>query len=883
MYPFSYLLGIPLGSPTSSILPRQVFRASRCFHDCQSTPFRLQDHLPQLQSALLPVGPDNLVHQPGLVNSDLPDPEIQVDHLADDNACSIPTDPTVPSRALFSCLGETKQLRFAPEPMDPGYNLDNDLQQYSNDLHLKRSCNILGEWLPLAPVNIEKDEGLVFPSTSSRWQLLALRELERETIPGAEEVIRLLEEENLLNQKNQVKWRQELFSSPHVPRRLAERLSLPLSPASDLDDPFIPRPEVLMIDLTSEPSSPVGQSVEKLQTQVQNGSLDSEPAVPSTISGSPPSPRTVLLDTTAWKASQLKLDVPLMTSSPEDPQEYDLHGDSLFGDVNHKELFQNQEESGGVFDEAMLAVLDGYRDQADRMVENERLNPADSALRMQIPALDFRIPEPEWAGHVSTSRAQLSWLQENLLSAFQFPHPLRLVRQEASLKWTPIPPGSGRISLKESSVQLGPASKKLLTLSSSQMCSGDYITKPPGLRILQLPEDEEMEPEASSPEESHTPVLQETSHDIRQPEKPTATRGVPSLDELLKSSRRPGRKSLRRKFGDDSTGLLLDSNDPSATSQLLSAFIELRHPKKPKIANNSTQPSGPARPLPQPPPSDPLSSQGTEEAARHSMVEAPVPQLNLPMEKCRYIISMNFNRVVFTHLEKAWPQAELVDRDFSQYNTVVWSPGSAQPKEVASPLAFEVDISLSPSAGLIATTMLKAKQRPLPGTNTLTPLRERVRQVSRKYESLFILVSENNPMGEYVGSPSASDIASYTDFVRFTASLQSDITTYLVSGAEVTLSKWILTLMCRYAPRANQFGHFLEHRDTSWQLLLRRAGLNITAAQVISGLLLAEYGNLGLAHFLAMTIEERLSRFGRIMGGETALRNASRVLERPWV
>jgi hypothetical protein len=265
------------------------------------------------------------------------------------------------------------------------------------------------------------------------------------------------------------------------------------------------------------------------------------------------------------------------------------------------------------------------------------------------------------------------------------------------------------------------------------------------------------------------------------------------------------------------------------------------------------------------------------------MRDAPTPEFHVPTDACRFIVSSSLNRNVLSQLDKSWPQLELVDRDFSQYNTVIWSSGSAQRKEVISRVSFEADVSLCPSAGIIVTTMLKVRQKPLPGSTALSPLRERVQAVSTKYEYLFILVSESNPVGEYVGSPSTSDMTVYADFVRFTAGLQRGITTYLVSGAECTLSKWILSLMCRYSPQAKQLGKALDFHDTTWELFLRRAGLNINAAQVISEALVSEYGNLGLASFLTMTTEELVSKFGPIMGGERVLRNVSRGLHQQWL
>ncbi|KAK7417347.1 hypothetical protein QQX98_004624 [Neonectria punicea] len=239
---------------------------------------------------------------------------------------------------------------------------------------------------------------------------------------------------------------------------------------------------------------------------------------------------------------------------------------------------------------------------------------------------------------------------------------------------------------------------------------------------------------------------------------------------------------------------------------------------------------------------------------------------------------MSLNRNVLSRIEKTWSQIELIDKDFSQYNEVQWSPGSAKRQEAISPLSFEADIALSPSVGIILTTMLKVKQKPLPGSNSPTPFRDRVQRVSEKYESLFIFVSEANPQGEYVGAPSASDMSAYADFVRFTTALQAGITTELVHGADETLSKWILALMSRFASHSSSFSHLIDARDTTWALFLRRAGLNIFASQVFDNMLATEYGGLGMDRFLAMLLEERISKYGQVMEGDRVLRNVSRQL-----
>lgn len=655
-------------------------------------------------------------------------------------------------------------------------------------------------------------------------------------------------------------------------------MSCPLSPASELDEVFVPSPEVMIIDITSDPSSPVNTTIRELERNIQNGFMESEPVASSTMPSSPPTAKAVLLGSASTRPSDLKLDVPLLASSPGSTMVLNYLTANLASDfINSDQTCESPTQQGGFFEEAFQAVLDDKLYQTNRQLEQERLNPSDALLRLPIPAADFYIPDPEWYG-LTDPKKQLIWLRQTDTSLFHLPCYDGLHRLEASLRWTPVPNGSGRVSLTEMAIQLGPNSRELLSLQLPQLCSRNYVNIRHGVSVLQVLADEELEPDVTSTKmaalaapERNLDIISSTTNTTN---KSLAT---PSLDDLLGYRR----QSLRRKVDNESESLLLGADDPSAAGSLLTNFIHLRHPKKLKTTSSSSQARATSTILPQT--NDARVLPDAQEDISKRLQEAPAPMVDLPMETCRYIVSMSLSREILSYIEKSWQQVELIDRDFSQYNTIAWSSGSAQRKEVISPLSFEADISLCPAAGLIVTTILKVKQKPLPGSTTLTPFRERVKTVSGKYEVLFILVSETNPLGEYVGSPTASDIAGYADFVRFTTSLRASISTFLISGSEVTASKWALSIMSRYSSPARQFGQFLDFRDGVWELFLRRAGLNISAAQVIAGLLVSEYRELGLAEFLGMSPEQRVSKYGQIMGGRRALNNVSRVLDQEWV
>lgn len=186
---------------------------TQCFRPHRDAPYRFEDHLPQLRTTLLPVEIDGLVHQQGLIDIPLPHPQIELQPPPDDEAYSLPVDPIVPSTALFPFLGQTKQLRLPS--LDTEHNREKDFQQYLTGIYNKSFCDVLSEWLPLSPVNIDKDEALDFPSTTIRWKLLADRELELEAISNSEETLRILHEAEI---SNQTECYDELFALHKVSR-----------------------------------------------------------------------------------------------------------------------------------------------------------------------------------------------------------------------------------------------------------------------------------------------------------------------------------------------------------------------------------------------------------------------------------------------------------------------------------------------------------------------------------------------------------------------------------------------------------------------------------------------------------------------------------------
>lgn len=870
-------------------------QAEQCFYDYKGPPYRLQDQVHDIEATILKVEADGFIRQPGILAVPLPLKDIDLENNSEFDQVAADSSPSpsisVSGDFLFNSLTPLRHLRLPSEPLDLGYNTTKDVQQYINEISLKSSSNILHEWLPLSSVNINNDEGIDFPPASARWQKLVEREVGRESLILSDSAKRLLDHEgqdlesactNLTTEdlgicqvRIMYRLKGPIGSSSRQTRFGVDRMS-PMSLPPELDEACLLSPRVAFIDLTSEPSSPADPGFSKLQDDMLNDTLNSDVIPPSTAESPPPSVPIEDLLPPQSKISDLRMDVPLMDSgSAHDKQSSPLPMPTEWMQASI-EPDHDTPELLGQFDEAMESIMESSRYAMIQAVEGQQLNTEESSHRLQVPSLNFGIREPEWRSQLSDPTTHFRWMCQDSPSIFCLePVGLLELRQE-DLEWNPIPFHRGRVSLSEALEPLTPEARQYLLMGPPELCSESYISRSHHLSILEMIYEEEIEPGTPMSANRISPLgkrpPEETaSSNNPQPSKP--------LDDILESQSSAVLQSLRGNSKNELVRLLPDSKNSDATSNLLSGFIELRRPKKSRLLEHSTQETKPANRIQ----SKPVAVAGHVDRQQPVtptpiLTEAPVPDVLVPTESCRFIVSVDLSRKLISHIEKAWPQLDLIDKDYLWYNKIAWSPGTTQRKEIISPLSFEADISISPSVGIILTTLLKAKQKPLPSSNAPTPLRHRAQMVSDKYESLVILVSEANPLGEYVGNLSASDTAAYTDFVKFATSLRGEITVKLVHGAEETLGKHILEVMARFAATSSGFAKLLSAHDTVWGLCLRRAGLNVFATQVLEDRLAADYGDSGMDKFMAMTEDERVLRYATLVGGPRLLKTVSKAL-----
>ncbi|KAG5968075.1 hypothetical protein E4U57_007615 [Claviceps arundinis] len=269
----------------------------------------------------------------------------------------------------------------------------------------------------------------------------------------------------------------------------------------------------------------------------------------------------------------------------------------------------------------------------------------------------------------------------------------------------------------------------------------------------------------------------------------------------------------------------------------------------------------------------------TEEVCSQKSVPAMTPQISSLSETGRCLISVQLGPSVIRHLEEFWPVDCLIDRDFCSHMYIGnkrLDNGSVVMQSTTFRVS-EVDIPLTVEDGIIVTTLLQIRQKPLPGSTVQTAIRQRVSNLSRKYRKLTILVFESSQPKDVMSDLSPKDIEIYREFVCFASSMEASVTVHLVSGGDKTLGRWILSLMIPLASRLKELDKMTAIGNTTWELFFRQTGMNVRAAQVLSQSLFEEFGTSGITAFLTMIPPERME-YGRKLGIERHVTQCASVL-----
>jgi hypothetical protein len=275
----------------------------------------------------------------------------------------------------------------------------------------------------------------------------------------------------------------------------------------------------------------------------------------------------------------------------------------------------------------------------------------------------------------------------------------------------------------------------------------------------------------------------------------------------------------------------------------------------------------------------------TEDSCGQSRTPAtiPVPGLQHDQHETTHIIASSAtmaSRQLIRRIQTLLPQIDFCERDA----TIATKPQHR-----------EADFTISPSTGVIFTSLQKLKQKPLPGQPSISTIRDTIVSTATHYERLIILVSEGDKIpteeGTAVRLLDDLDCEALTDLATWSLSLDSDIQVHYLPGGEAELASWLAAIFSHLGSSVNR-GTRLLQEETMWERWLRIAGLNAYAAQAVlvqlkipdgaGGIAVMAQERFGLPAFVEMSAQERVERFAEVLGGAMVLGRVSEGIDGGW-
>lgn len=589
-------------------------------------------------------------------------------------------------------------------------------------------------------------------------------------------------------------------------------------------------------------------------------------------------------------------------------------------------------------------VVAPIADQVNREVEQEQLQEADSTRRVTVPIMDFSLPVPPWkvysrgvrtgvsddGNELDAQKRLMVDMKEKHLNDHRWPGAASL---ELELRWSPFPKELGQIATQESIDDDGSVNEFLAELNiTDTIDSSALIWKREGLRVLDDDEDseEELQPGIFSEGRTIEALIKKRRLEIGETFEmsPTANLAGVAAGQGIKPTERVDHR-LNNKISAQLQTTLPGPSEATNSQPLLggafsalsalSNFMDVRGEctKKQKLTDSPFFPSPSSKPLPiklpptNPPPLNPPIN--THAPTNQTLPPIPLPPLtplppSHPFITSTSSVSNPSHRHILRLIQNLHPNATFIERDFRPPTTTL-----PNKQHYLQPPTDEADLIISSTTGILWTTLQAIKQLPLPtqgSPSRLPPIRERIARVSDRYQRLVALVSEAKDLGTTTSSAlSAADCDALVAFTAFCTALEADIPVLYVAGGEEELARWIAGLMSRYSVGVNVGvggggegaaaagvsapAPTLLQEKTSWEIFLRKAGLNAFAAQEVLMALKApvgddeemrrsDNGEFGLEAFVRMGAEERVRRFEGLLGGRKVLGRVSGRLDVVW-
>ncbi|KAL8943042.1 MAG: hypothetical protein Q9216_001330 [Gyalolechia sp. 2 TL-2023] len=786
------------------------------------------------------------------------------------------------------------------------------------------------EFFPLEKVDDERDEGFGWPSSYHDLPELFSQKVQNEKLPMSKDVLAFMRSVFDVHplEGDEPTFENELPT--YRRNRLRDPITPPLLPRSPLLQPYEPSSETGHLDLLSDRSSPTRQELEKidelllkqdesnqLERHTELGDDDRQREVldlnsagdfysPLKGIGNTPSPQRLQKRS---RREDLKVEGPLTPPASDRPPPWDIKKVS-FSEAMH-EIIPNlpppisepeglsPEDIDMLFDEHLAPIAA----KVDREIEQERLQEADTTSRVPVPIMDFAKPVPPWV--VPSSRDAKDWMtrfmcdiKEEYLQNLK-DWEIDRETERTKLSWVPFPMSLGRVELQESIEDDGSLAA---FIDQPEAVDPDTLMwKLPGLRILDdlhESDEEELAYGDFPPARDMQSLVKKRNLELHSEEiiddSISSARDRPHPSNVARNgecqSQELSRPAIDRPAPlDEQTAVTSGFSAINALDQFLGVRRgELRENHKPRKV-----------PRLQPRPTDssnrPQSQDPTiQNIAQKTKLVMPKPQIKIPDTPRYFVASTSFfsNRTLTHQIKDLYPSAEYIERDFGLYTPQIEVTGfnSVRPRTGSDASLGEADLILSPSTGLILTSLAKIKQQSLPGQSTRSPVRERIERTAARYERLIVLVDRTSPLSDSSDTSATQNLdesdcealTSLTAFLNHIPTL-SESEVILVDGDVSVLATWIVSLMAKHSSESSV--RLLED-ETQWEVFLRQAGMNAFAAQVVLAEMKAakdnERGIWGLRKFICMSPEERYRRFEGTLGGRAVLERVGKVLDAHW-
>ncbi|KAK7510784.1 hypothetical protein IWZ03DRAFT_387398 [Phyllosticta citriasiana] len=642
------------------------------------------------------------------------------------------------------------------------------------------------------------------------------------------------------------------------------------------------------------------------------------------------------------KAADLKVEVPLTPLSTEKRPKPVAFADDLTQFIAARPASEGKDEA--VMPSDFLHVDDKMEEEYDfdaffrdevapiaekaaQRTEQEQLSEIDTVHRVDVPLMDFSLPVAPWKAYGSTNLvSQREFLRQSVEKEPSILPTCRTGTLDARLRWNPFTQQFSNTAVDE----MIRYDKDLAALMADVELEDvvkpeDLAWKPDGLRVLDSLEEDEEDLRCASflPGDDIGALVRKRKMDMREPQEQTA--GDPWTKQRH-SSRPQSRPAGMEADAQERARKAPNFEQPTSTSMFgsifsastsLSSFMKVHSgivtappvPNCPELTEPSLQPHR-----------EPIRS-STPAPKSNKAPLIPLPEVLNPAS---FIISTDLSmhqRSLMNKIQYLYPSAVLVERyplAISPSPLLTINPPAKQPPQ-SEPLPA---ILLAPSTALLLPTFTALAQRPLPGAqprpSNFFPLQ--LARVTQRCERVYVGVwrgassssrSSSSSSGADAPPLSSAEALAFAEISGHAARLESNVDIMLAPGGEgaddeEALARWIVQLMARFAQLQQQrpeqqrgaeqegrgAGLKLLQDETLWEQVLRRAGMDAFAAQVVLDALKkgdegdersGEADDAGLAAFVRMSQEERVRQFGAVMGGRRVLDRVGRVLDQGWV